>query len=57
MFLKAEEEKAERKERAMEVAEFARNLEYCQLKLKRNQETQIKETIGTHTFNIIFVPK
>jgi hypothetical protein len=30
VLLKAEEERADRRERALEVADFARNLEYCQ---------------------------
>jgi hypothetical protein len=54
VLLKAEEERADRRERAMEVAEFARNLEYCQLKIKRNQDSRVKGEIGTAAFNFIF---
>ena len=54
VLLKAEEERAERRERAMEVAGFARNLEYCQLKIKRNQDSRVKGEIGTAAFNFIF---
>jgi hypothetical protein len=54
VLLKAEEERADRRERALEVADFARNLEYCQSKIKRNQDHRVKGEIGTAAFNFIF---
>ena len=35
----------------MEIANFARNLEYCQARLKKNQDNNLKHEIGTQAFN------
>lgn len=51
VFLKTEEERVERQEKTMEIANFARNLEYCQARLKKNQDNNLKHEIGTQAFN------